>query len=137
MYSITWGSKCAKCKCFLVCVRACAHMCVSGDFCANSCGKIFRNVRAGACVNHFCTSAPFFWDFFLEKMCGCASCGCGRKNWGAGACAAHYENMCDVRAGADENLRTLKSCLTIRFSTLFFSHQIKLNKILNTHFFFL
>ena len=35
-------------------------------------------------------------------------CGCGRKNWGAGACAAHYEYVCDVCAGADENPRTLK-----------------------------
>jgi hypothetical protein len=33
---------------------------------------------------------------------------CGRKNWGAAACAAHYENVCDVRAGADKNPRTLK-----------------------------
>ena len=47
----------------------------------------------------------FFFGFFLEKMLfGCAY---GRKNWGAGACAAHYENVCDVRAGADENPRTL------------------------------
>ena len=38
-------------------------------------------------------------------MCGCA---CGRKNWCAGAFAAHYKNVCDVRAGADENLCTLK-----------------------------
>ena len=38
-------------------------------------------------------------------MCGCA---CGPKNWGADGCAAHYENVCDVRAGADENPRTLK-----------------------------
>ena len=35
-------------------------------------------------------------------MCGCA---CGCKNCGAGACAAHYQNVCDVRAG--ENPRTL------------------------------
>ena len=42
-------------------------------------------------------------------MCGCA-CGCGPKNWDADACAAHYENVCDVRAGADENPRTLKVC---------------------------
>ena len=40
-------------------------------------------------------------------MCGCAY---ERKNWGAGVCAAHYENVCDVRAGADENPRTLKVC---------------------------
>ena len=47
----------------------------------------------------------FFFGFFLEKMLfGCAY---GRKNWGAGACAAHYENVCDVRTDADENLRTL------------------------------
>ena len=48
-------------------------------------------------------------DFFLEKMCGCA-CACGCQNWVAGACAAHYENVCDVRAGSDENLGTLKVC---------------------------
>ena len=42
-------------------------------------------------------------------MCGCA-CGCGPKNWGVDAFAAHYENVCDVRAGADENPRTLKVC---------------------------
>ena len=40
-------------------------------------------------------------------MCGGV---CGRKNWGAGACTAHYENAWDVRAGADENPRTLKVC---------------------------
>ena len=42
-------------------------------------------------------------------MCGCA-CMCGPKNWGADACAAHFQNVCDVRAGADENPRTLKVC---------------------------
>ena len=35
-------------------------------------------------------------------------CGCGHKNWSAGACAAHFQKVCDVRAGADENPRTLK-----------------------------
>ena len=35
-------------------------------------------------------------------------CGCGRENWCAGACAAHYQNVCNVRAGAAENPRTLK-----------------------------
>ena len=33
---------------------------------------------------------------------------CGRKNGGAGACAAHFQNVCNVRAGVDENPRTLK-----------------------------
>ena len=42
-------------------------------------------------------------------MSGC-TCGCGSKNRGAGACAANYENLCDVRADADENPRTLKVC---------------------------
>ena len=40
-------------------------------------------------------------------MCGCA-CVYGLINWGAGACAAHYEYVCDVRADVDENPRTLK-----------------------------
>ena len=39
-------------------------------------------------------------------MCGCG-CACGRKNWFAGACAAHYQNVCNVRAGAAENPRKL------------------------------
>ena len=43
-------------------------------------------------------------------MCGCV-CACGRKNWCAGSCAAHYQNVCDVRAGAAENPRTLKVCI--------------------------
>ena len=30
------------------------------------------------------------------------------KNWGASACAAHYENVYDGRAGAEDNPRTLK-----------------------------
>ena len=55
---------------------------------------------------------------FLEKMCVCA---CGRKNWGVGACAAHYENVCDVRAGVDENPRTLKDeCRYINMTTVIF-----------------
>ena len=33
------------------------------------------------------------------------ACACGRKNWGAGACATCYENVCDLRAGVDENPR--------------------------------
>ena len=33
-----------------------------------------------------------------------------RKNWGTGVCAAHYQNVCDVRVGADKNPRTLKVC---------------------------
>ena len=37
----------------LVCVRAHAHTCGCGDFCANRCRKVFRNVHRGACVNHF------------------------------------------------------------------------------------
>ena len=40
-------------------------------------------------------------------MCGCG-CPCGHKNWCPGACAAHHQNVCDVRAGAAENPRTLK-----------------------------
>ena len=43
-------------------------------------------------------------------MCDCG-CACGRKKWCAGACAAHYQNVCDVRAGAAENPRTLKVCI--------------------------
>ena len=38
------------------------------------------------------------------KKCGCP---CGRKNWGAHACAADYENVWDVRGGADKNPHTL------------------------------
>ena len=38
--------------------------------------------------------------FFRKKCVG------GRAS--AGACVAHYENVCDVRVGADENLCTLK-----------------------------
>ena len=60
----------------------------------------------------------FFGNFFSEKMCGCA-CGCGREKWGASACAAHYENVCDVRAGADENRRTLKVMLSPVFHKTF------------------
>ena len=48
-------------------------------------------------------------DFFSGKMCGCV-CACGRENRGAGACVRGYKNVCDVRAGADENPRTLKVC---------------------------
>jgi hypothetical protein len=43
--------------------------------------------------------------FFFGKMC---ACGCGCKNWCAGASAAHYQSVCDLRAGAAENPRTLK-----------------------------
>ena len=46
--------------------------------------------------------------FFSEKKNLGIFFTCGRKIWGAGACAAHYENVCDVRAGADENPKTLK-----------------------------
>ena len=94
-----------------------AHTCGCGDFCANRCGKFFRNVRAGACVNCFlrCGRAPrcgraitrphirfiahfsiFMqlkkkknWNFF-ETVCGCG-CACGRKNRRACACAANYD----------------------------------------------
>ena len=45
---------------------------------------------------------------FLKKMCGCA---CGHKNWCAGACAAHYQNVCNVLAGVAEIPRTLTVCL--------------------------
>ena len=40
--------------------------------------------------------------FFSEKKNLGIFFTCGRKIWGAGACAAHYENVCDVRAGAEE-----------------------------------
>ena len=50
-------------------------------------------------------------------MWGCW-CACGRKNWCAGACAAHYQNVCDVRVGAAENPRTLKVCRNIRIFPL-------------------
>ena len=42
-------------------------------------------------------------------MCG-RTCACGCKDWCAVACAARYQNMCDVRAGAAEKPRTLKVC---------------------------
>ena len=35
---------------------------------------------------------------------------CEGKKWGAGACAAHYEKVCDVLAGVDENPSKLKVC---------------------------
>ena len=38
---------------------------------------------------------------------------CGRKNYCAGACFAHYQNVCDVRAGAAEKPRTLRVCLIV------------------------
>ena len=31
-----------------------------------------------------------------------------RKKWGAGACAAHYQIVCDVRAGVGQKVRSLK-----------------------------
>ena len=37
-------------------------------------------------------------------------CTSGRKNWCAGMCAANYQNVCNLRADAAENLRTLKVC---------------------------
>ena len=45
-------------------------------------------------------------------------CGCGCKNWCAGACAAHYQNVCDVHAGAAKNPRTLKVCRTVHTVTV-------------------
>ena len=33
-----------------------------------------------------------------------------RNNWGAGACVAHYQNVCDLRV--DKNPRTLTVCQT-------------------------
>ena len=42
------------------------------------------------------------------------ACACGCKKWGTGACACGVTKMCamcvQVRAGADENPRTLKVC---------------------------
>ena len=43
-------------------------------------------------------------------------CACGCKNWGAGACVRSYENVFDVRAGADENPPTLKVCSIVKDS---------------------
>ena len=54
-------------------------------------------------------------------MCRCV-CACGGKNWGAGLCAAHFKNVCDVRAGVDENPRTLKVC---SFCYLYEANSIK------------
>ena len=45
-------------------------------------------------------------------MCRCAYV-CGQKNRCACACAAHFQNVCDVHAGADENPRTLKGCIHV------------------------
>jgi hypothetical protein len=64
----------------------------------------------------------FFWKFFLEIFFGNffgnfffiffeKMCGCGHKNWGAGAWASHYKNVCVVHVGADEKPRTLKVCI--------------------------
>ena len=39
-----------------------------------------------------------FLIIFFKKMCGCA-CRCGPKNWGADACAAHYQNVSAVAHG--------------------------------------
>ena len=36
-----------------------------------------------------------------KKMCGSA-CPCRPKNWGAGACTSHYENVLDICAGAEK-----------------------------------
>ena len=60
-------------------------------------------VRVRACI--YC----FLRCGHVRKVQTCA-CRCGPKNWGADGCAAHYENVCDVRAGANEKLRTLKVC---------------------------
>ena len=75
-----------------MCVRVRAYIIFKVRTCARTSARPFL-------------AKKIFFRIFLEKMCGCA---CGHKNWGAGACAAHYENVCDVRAGADENPRTLK-----------------------------
>jgi hypothetical protein len=40
-------------------------------------------------------------------MCG-YGCACGSKDLCLGACATHYQNVCDVRVGAAEIPRTLK-----------------------------
>ena len=69
------------------------------EFCANRCGNFFRNVHAGAVRTSI---SPFFGDLFginvrvQEQKLGC---------W----FVCHtLKNLCDVRAGADKNLRTLK-----------------------------
>ena len=52
-------------------------------------------------------------------------CGCGPKNWGADGCAAHYENVCNVRAGADEKTAHTKGlhATLLKFALSFFGTQ--------------
>ena len=66
--------------------------------------------------------------FSLEKMCGCL-CRCVCKKWGAGACAAHYENVCNVRVGADKNPHSKKVwiCYMMTYFAPNLSHTQKVN----------
>ena len=83
-------------------VRACAFARTRAgvdEFCANRCGNFFRNVHAGAVRTSI---SPFLGDLFginvrvQEQKLGC---------W----FVRHtLKNLCDVRAVAAENPRTLK-----------------------------
>ena len=100
-----------------MCVRVCAYIVFKVRTCAQG-AEVRAHVRTS--IFSFCSIFFlnflikkknleiffFFIFFFFEKMCGCA-CGCGPKNWSADVRAALYENVCDVRAGADKNPRTL------------------------------
>ena len=98
-------------KCSEMCVRLRAYISFKVWTCARTSApqflvkKFFWNISLFKCP--FLVKKFFFEIFFCVKMCGCA---CGWKNWCAGACATHFQNLCDVRAGADENPRTLKVC---------------------------
>ena len=77
----------------LVCVRAAAPACV------RACGR-----------TRMCAGAAIFVHSGAEggvRMCGARPHACTARPH-AGACAVHYQNVCDVRAGAAENPRTLK-----------------------------
>ena len=56
-------------------------------------------------------------------------CRCVRKKWGAGACAAHYENVCNVRVGADKNPHSKKVwiCYMMTYFAPNLSHTQKVN----------
>ena len=95
-------------------MHACAHKRGCGNFCAHRCRRCFENVRADLCGRartwaahpqvHFsfvCIIDQFkFSEKKLKKKL--------KKFADSGACAAHYQDVCDVRACATEKPRTLK-----------------------------
>ena len=86
-----------------MCVRVRAYITFKVRTCARTSARPFLATKF--CFEFLFGKSPklkkniFFRIFF---------CACGCKNWGAGACVRSYENLCDVRAGADKNPRTLK-----------------------------